>query len=120
MAQATDVQVGFLGAGRMATALARGWLDAGLLSVDRCRASDPVAPARQAFTTATNCPCHADNRAVVAESDLLVLAVKPQSMAALLAEIRPVLHSPLVVSIAAGVNLRQLTDGLGAKCRLIR
>jgi pyrroline-5-carboxylate reductase len=120
MAQATDVQVGFLGAGRMATALAHGWLNAGLVAAGRCRASDPVPQARQVFTAATGCPCHADNRAVVAESDLLVLAVKPQSMAALLAEIRPLLRSPLVVSIAAGVTLRQLADGLGTHCRLIR
>jgi pyrroline-5-carboxylate reductase len=120
MIQATDVQVGFLGAGRMATALARGWLNAGLMAADRCRASDPVPQAREAFTAQTGCPCHAENRAVVAESDLLVLAVKPQSMAALLAEIRPVVRSPLIVSIAAGVTLRQLADGLGAKCRLIR
>jgi pyrroline-5-carboxylate reductase len=120
MTQATDVQVGFLGAGRMATALARGWLNAGLLAADRCRASDPVPLARGAFTAETGCPCHADNRAVVAESNLLVLAVKPQSMAALLAEIRPALRGQLVVSVAAGVTLRQLAAGLGAQCRLIR
>src|SRR5262249_19832842 len=120
MIQATDVQVGFLGAGRMATALARGWLNAGLMAADRCRASDPVPQAREAFTAQTGCPCHAENRAVVAERDLLVLAVKPESTAALPAEIRPVVRSPLIVSIAAGVTLRQLADGLGTKCRLIR
>jgi pyrroline-5-carboxylate reductase len=120
MTQATDVQVGFLGAGRMATALARGWLNAGLTAAGRCRASDPMPRAREAFTAETGCPCHADNRAVVAESELLVLAVKPQSMAALLAEIRPALRDQLIVSIAAGVTLRQLANGLGAQCRLVR
>jgi pyrroline-5-carboxylate reductase len=57
---------------------------------------------------------------VAAESDLLVLAVKPQTMAALLEEIRGVLRSPLVVSIAAGFTLKQLSAGLGARCRLVR
>src|SRR5947209_3324652 len=36
---ATDLSVGFLGAGQMATALARGWLAAGLVRADACRAS---------------------------------------------------------------------------------
>src|SRR5579884_2934549 len=114
MMQTTNVQVGFLGAGRMATALARGWLNAGLVSAGRCRASDLVPQAREAFTAQTGCPCHADNRLVVAESDLLVLAVKPQSMAALLAEIRPAVTARhLIVSIAAGVGLKALAEGLG-------
>jgi pyrroline-5-carboxylate reductase len=51
----------------------------------------------------------------------LVLAVKPQSMKALLEEIRPLLtERHLIVSIAAGVSLRQLADGIGARRRLVR
>lgn len=119
MADAT-VRIGFLGAGRMATALARGWLRAGLVRADGCIASDPLPPARQAFTSDTACPAVVDNREVVRAADLLVLAVKPQSMAALLEEIRPHVSGRLVVSIAAGVTLRQLTAGLGPACRLVR
>ena len=50
-----------------------------------------------------------------------MLAVKPQTMKALLAEIKPAV-SPrhLIVSIAAGITLRQLADGLGADRRCIR
>src|SRR5437588_5159801 len=117
MSSSADVKVGFLGAGRMATALARSWLGAGLVGAGRCRASDPLPQARQAFTAETGCPAVADNHEVVAGSDLLVLAVKPQSMAALLGEIRPLLRTPLIVSIAAGITLRQLAAGLGSGCR---
>jgi pyrroline-5-carboxylate reductase len=119
MAEAT-ARIGFLGAGRMATALAQGWLRAGLVRADACRASDPLPPARQAFTAETGCPAIADNREVVAASDLIVLAVKPQSMAALMEEVRPTLKGRLVVSIAAGITLRQLAAALGPGCRLIR
>jgi pyrroline-5-carboxylate reductase len=113
-------RIGFLGAGRMATALAAGWRRAGLLSPDRARASDPVAAARDAFSRETGVAAGDDNLAVVKASDVVVLAVKPQNMAALLAELRPALTpGHLVLSIAAGVTLRQLTGGLGTT-RVVR
>jgi pyrroline-5-carboxylate reductase len=113
--------VGFLGAGQMAKALAKGWRAAGLLDPARAAASDPVPAARAAFQEATGIPAGGDNRAVVAAADVLVLAVKPQSMADLLAEVRPaVTDRHLIISIAAGVTLRQLADGLGPDRRIVR
>jgi pyrroline-5-carboxylate reductase len=120
MAEAIPLRIGFLGAGRMATALARGWMSAGLIRAKDLLASDPVPSARQSFTAETGCPASADNEPVVSASDVLVLAVKPQSMSGLLGQIRPQLRPALVVSIAAGVSLRQLHDGLGSSCRLVR
>jgi len=114
-------RVGFLGAGKMATALARGWLTAGLVAADRVLAGDPLPEARQAFTEVTGLRSTADNREVVANGDVLILAVKPQSLAALMTEVRPTLGSRhLIVSIVAGVSLKQLADGLGPDRRLIR
>lgn len=117
----TTPRIGFLGAGKMATALARGWARAGLATADHIVASDPVPQARQSFATETGSRATADNREVVEAADLLVLAVKPQSMASLLKEIRPAVTTRhLVLSIAAGIPLKQLADGLGADHRLIR
>jgi pyrroline-5-carboxylate reductase len=114
-------RIGFLGAGKMATALARGWLAAGLVRAEGTLASDPQEQARQSFHKETGLQTTDENRKVVGACDLLILAVKPQSMAALLAEIRPVLNARhLVVSIAAGVSLSQLANGLGQDRRLIR
>jgi pyrroline-5-carboxylate reductase len=121
MTEGTITRIGFLGAGQMATALARGWLAAGLARADRLLASDPLTAARHAFATETGARATAANGEVVAGSDLLVLAVKPQSLKALLSEVRPdVTERHLVLSIAAGVPLRQLTDGLGPGRRLVR
>jgi pyrroline-5-carboxylate reductase len=115
------LRIGFLGAGRMATALARGWLTAGLTTPDRVLASDPLPEARDAFSGGHGLRTTADNREVVAGSDVLILAVKPQAMRGLLAEARPLVGPrQLVVSIAAGITLRQLADGLGPDRRLIR
>jgi pyrroline-5-carboxylate reductase len=120
MTDSAKLQVGFLGAGRMATALAKGWLRAGFIHASSCRASDPVESARQAFTAETSCPVVTDNREVAAASELLVLAVKPQSMPVLLEELSTQVKDQLIVSIAAGITLRQLSAGLDPECRLIR
>lgn len=120
MAMADAVgSIGFLGAGKMATALARAWLAAGLTKT--VHASDPLPEAREGFRALTGVAATANNADVVSAADLLILAVKPHYMPGLLGEIRPAMSKRhLVVSIAAGITLRQLSDGLGAGCRLVR
>jgi pyrroline-5-carboxylate reductase len=117
------LQIGFLGTGKMATALAQGWLKAGLTSAKHIRGSDPIPEARAAFAQATGGQVLPDNSQVVAQSSVVVLAVKPQQMADVLAEIGPAVKAgqPLLVSIAAGVGLKTIADRLGiAGCRLVR
>lgn len=105
----------------MATALARGWLQAGLANRESVRASDPLPLARETFVKETGAAAVADNRAVVAHSEVVVLAVKPQHLAGLLQEIQAtVTPQHLVVSIAAGITLHQLAEGLPPGTRLIR
>ena len=114
-------RIGFLGSGKMATALARGWIHSGLVDRTRIAASDPSPAARQEFQQVTGVGAIADNGAIVGISDVLVLAVKPQSMPSLTREIRPLLKpNHLIVSIAAGASLRQLSDSLGSDRRIIR
>jgi pyrroline-5-carboxylate reductase len=121
MVHDAKLRIGFLGAGRMATALARGWMTAGLLSRDFLWASDPVLAARQAFQSETGARALEANRDIVRDAEILILAVKPQNMSALLADICSALTPQhLVISIAAGVSLQQLAAGLGADRRLIR
>lgn len=118
---ADPIAMGFLGAGQMATALAKGWLEAGLLDAAQCVASDPHPAARAAFTAATGIRCGESNIDVLDSCDVIVLAVKPQMMPALLTEIRPALTpKPLIVSIAAGITLCQLAEGLSESTRIVR
>jgi pyrroline-5-carboxylate reductase len=113
--------VGFLGAGQMATALAKGWLAAELIDAKRSRAADPIPASRDAFGNTTGIRTNTANTEVVNETDLIVLAVKPQVMASVLAEIAPQIQPRhLIVSIAAGVTLEHLSSSLGASTRLIR
>src|SRR5262245_39190850 len=117
--QATP-RVGFIGAGRMATALAGGWLAAGLASRETLLASDPLPAAAAEFARITGCRTTPDNRAVAEAADVLVLAVKPQQVGPVLEGLhgKPV-AGKLVVSIAAGVPLARLTSGLGPAARLV-
>jgi pyrroline-5-carboxylate reductase len=114
-------RIGFLGAGRMATALAAGWLKAGLTTPERVCASDPLAAARTLFAKQTGAAVGCDNLHVVAVSEVIVLAVKPQQLAEVLHEVRSAVGPKhLLVSIAAGVTLRQMTELLGEGRRVIR
>lgn len=103
--------IGFIGAGQMAKALAQGFVRAKLLAAERIIACDPVPSAIEQFQAA--CPgarSAASNVAVAEQSDVLLLAVKPQSMPAVIAELAGHVAGKLVVSIAAGIPLAKLRD----------
>ena len=112
---------GFIGTGRMATALARGFTATGLLKPSQLLGSDSQPAATEQFAQATGAKAVASNAALVAEANVVFLAVKPQHLAHVLTEIRPQLTKQhLVVSVAAGVTLKTLTAGLGPEPRLVR
>jgi pyrroline-5-carboxylate reductase len=118
---AAKLTIGFLGAGKMATALAQGFIRAGLVTAKQCIASDPSPGACAAFAKATGIRTTANNSEVVKSAQVLVLAVKPDQVAGVLADVRDhFTDAHLLLSIAAGVPLAKLETGLGGSPRLIR
>jgi pyrroline-5-carboxylate reductase len=116
-----SLKIGFVGAGQMATALARGILAAGTLLPESVLACDVVPAAGQRFVEQTGARLVASNREVAAEATVVFLAVKPQQMAEVLADLRNFIRpEQLIVSIAAGVSLKTMTSGLGDQPKLIR
>jgi pyrroline-5-carboxylate reductase len=116
----SDSRFGFLGAGRMATALAQGLATAGLAKPAALIASDPLPVARSTFVSATAGMACESNVEVVSKSDVVVLAVKPQQMAQALADVRDAITDRhLIVSIAAGIKLATIAAGL-PRGRLVR
>lgn len=115
-------RVGFIGAGQMATALARGLVAAELVDGTAISASDLSSEALEAFAGAVpGAETFEDNNQVVRVADLLVLAVKPQHLESVLAGLAGALKpSTLVVSIAAGITLAKLASWLPAEARIIR
>ncbi|HUG89721.1 MAG TPA: pyrroline-5-carboxylate reductase [Planctomycetaceae bacterium] len=114
-------RVGFIGAGRMATALARGLVTSGFAGADSIVACDVDPDARRRFADGTGAESVASPDDVWSRSDVVILAVKPQQMRDVLADAKPH-HAPrhLVVSIAAGVPLEAMTAALGPDARLVR
>ncbi len=112
---------GFIGAGKMATALVKGMLRAGLAPTEALCASDPLREAREHLAAGTGIAVFDANRPVAERSDVLVLAVKPQSMKQVLDELRPfVTADHLIVSVAAGVTIASIVERLGPGARVIR
>ena len=118
----TKLGVGFLGAGKMATALARGFVQARVVAARQILASDVAEAARAAFVKAVpGAVLVSSNQEVARRARVLVLAVKPDQVPAVLEEVRPQFTSRhLLISIAAGVTLARLQAALGESARVVR
>jgi pyrroline-5-carboxylate reductase len=117
----SELNIGFIGAGAMAKALAGSFTRAGLVSSKNLMASDPFDRAREAFAKAVGAKTTASNAEVVASSKVLLLAVKPNQVSNALADVRNLITPDhLVISIAAGVQIAKLEAQLPAGTRLVR
>ncbi len=118
---AGTLKIGFLGAGKMASALAKGFIASKIVSAKQIMASDVVEPARAAFEKDVGAAVTGSNAEVLRFATVLVLAVKPGQVATVLNEIKPAFTTKhLLVSIAAGVTLTKLESALPMKARVIR
>lgn len=120
-AAATEYRIGFVGAGRMATALARGLIASGFTTADAIIAGDVMPEACARFAQETGGRTVETNAEVVRNSEIVFLAVKPQQMADVLTDLRgKITAEHLLISIAAGISLQMLSAGLGEHLRIVR
>ena len=114
-------RVGFVGGGNMGEALIRGLLGTNLVPAELLSATDVRAERPAQLTKQYGITAHGDNTRLVREADVVILAVKPQIMAGVLAEIAPAVTARhLLISIAAGVATATIRAGLGKDARIIR
>ena len=113
--------IGFIGAGRMAAALARGFVDSGLVAPENLIASDPVPAGRKAFGQAVGCETTDSNADVLVKAKVIFLAFKPHQLDEATETVRDQFdESYLVISILAGVRLDKLDEACGGLARVVR
>jgi len=116
-----DAPLVLVGCGHMGRALAVGWLNAGLLP-EALIVVDPVAnPEALPGVPGNNFYKTLDEVSLPCAVRAVILAVKPQVMDDILPQVAPLVGSEtLVISVAAGVTLRQMERGLEVEAVLVR
>ncbi len=104
--------IGFIGGGQMAEALIRGLLQATVLNAGQIRVAEPVAQRRRFLEDTYAVTCAPGAQDMAKQCDIIVLAVKPQMMSTVLAELKPLLCEQVIITIAAGIPLSFYSDSL--------
>jgi pyrroline-5-carboxylate reductase len=108
-----EIRLAVIGTGVMGEAMMAGLVDRRLVDAARVICSHPRAERRDALVAAHGVGVTADNAAAASTADIVLLAVKPQMLAPVLAELRGTLRDDqLVVSVIAGASTHALATNL--------
>jgi pyrroline-5-carboxylate reductase len=115
------MRYGFIGLGNMATAILQGMYKSGLFSNDQLYGYDSIPEKTTAMQGAVGLLPVLSPEAVTRAADVILLAVKPQTLAAVLPLIKPhVSGNKLVITIAAGKTLDYYAGFLGNEVPIVR
>lgn len=111
----------FIGGGNMARGLIGGLIDDNIDPL-RIKIGEPDAKRRKELTNCFRVTALADNKAAAEESDIVILAVKPQVMRSVILALAKVLSKkqPLLISIAAGITITSLESWVGGNPAVVR
>lgn len=116
-----DERLGFIGAGNMAEAMIRGIIQNQVVLPDRILASDISDERREHISRTFGMETVKENRSLVNRSNVIFLAVKPQAVPRVLADMAADMGpEKLLVSIVAGVPIKTLSAGLPKGPRIVR
>jgi pyrroline-5-carboxylate reductase len=113
------MKLGFLGSGKMATALVQGVVKSGAISRDVILVSDAV-PGVAAKLAAAAGVIEATNAELMRAADAVVVCVKPVDALDVLRSIRAEAADKVIISIVAGLPIARLQDAAGAAARIVR
>ena len=111
-----NFRIAIIGGGAMGRAIINTLLASGDLEPEAIIASDPTVEQREALSTRYGVEVTADNLDAVKRADLVVIAVKPQVLPQVMAELKgSIPEKALIFSIVAGMPLRTMSKGFGHK-----
>ncbi|WP_201587672.1 pyrroline-5-carboxylate reductase [Psychrobacter jeotgali] len=114
-------KISFIGGGNMAQALISGLIGCGV-KPEQITVADPSADIRQQLSTQglNAVDPSTDAKAAITDADVVVLAVKPQVMKAVVSAFADGLDNQLVISVAAGLSTDLLSNMLGGYRNIVR
>jgi pyrroline-5-carboxylate reductase len=114
------MKIAFIGGGNMGEAMLAVVMRKKLAAPSGITVSDISASRRRYLKAKYGIAATGSNRAAVEDKDIIVLAVKPQNIPVVLTELKGHIESAqLVLSIAAGIKIATISQGLGHK-RIVR
>lgn len=114
------MKIGFIGCGKMGSALIQGVLAAEVCRPEQVTVHDRVAEPAEILGTESGIRVASGNKEVAEAADVIVLCVKPDDAARALSEAGGALDGKLLVSILAGTTIAALQASAGGKCRVVR
>ena len=115
------MKFGFIGTGNMATAMMGGIIENHIASPEEIIGADPFAPGRERVKEKYGIRVTADNNEVVKNAEVVILSVKPQFYADVIAGIRDdVTDSHLIITIAPGKTLSWLAEQFQKPVKIVR
>lgn len=111
-------KIGFIGGGNMAQAIIGGLISQGL-NPQHIYVSDPNVDIREKLQQ-KGINVTQDNAQLVSQTEVIILAIKPQVASEVLSALKGKIHSQMVISIMAGVEIETISQLLGNHQRIIR
>ena len=113
--------IGFIGSGKMAGAIIKGLLKSNFIEPSQILATQAETEGLKEKSQALGVDIILDNKILAQKSDIIFIATKPNQVVNVLTEIKPFINSDkLIVSIAAGVNIKKIETNIGKNIGIIR
>lgn len=115
------MKLGFIGTGNMASAIMGGVIKNNIFSADEIIGSDLFAPGREKVKNQFGIHVTESNISVVEQAEVIILSIKPQFYAEVIAEIANyVKEHQIIITIAPGKTLAWLEEQFGKAVKIIR
>ncbi len=115
-----DGRLAVIGGGKMGEAIVSGLIDGHVLGSNQVVIAEPILGRRDELASRYAVQVVAHGLEAVSGADVVVLAVKPQSIDEVLRDLAPELKSSVVVSIAAGISCARLESLLAEDTAVVR